>query len=149
MTNYRETVIKRIRLWRVSISLLTIIIALHYIDVFRPFASSHYFDFLNGTVLGTIVAIMILAITNIRKYSVGLKDERVLRELYNKENDERTQYIQNKSGGMILIACAIIIFIAALIAGFFNIIIFVTLVVVTYFLLFVKLCLKFYYTKKY
>jgi len=149
MTEFREMVKKRVRLWTVSISLLSMITVLHFIDVFRPFTNAHYYDFISGVALGMTVAIMVIALVKIRKYNGCLKDERKLTMLFNEEHDERKQYIQNQSGGMILVICALIVFAMSLIAGFFNITVFITLLAVAYFLLFVKLCLKLYYKNKY
>ena len=149
MENYKAILKKRIQLFRIAISFSSMLCALHVIDLLHPFTSEHYYSFIEGTLLGTSLGIMVFAVIWMRKYSVALKDEHKLITLYNAEHDERTQYIQNKSGGMILVICALIIFGVALVIGFFNFSAFVTLIVVAYFLLIVKLFLKFYYGKKY
>jgi hypothetical protein len=149
MENYKAVIGKRIRFHTVGISLLSLLSVLHVSELFRPIATTHYFDFITGAQLSTTLVLMIISFVKIAKYRKVLVDERLLTILYNTENDERTQYIQNKSGGMILVVCAFIIFAAALIVGFFNFSAFIALMIVAYFLLIVKKCLQFYYGKKF
>jgi len=149
MGNYRAVIEKRIRLHTLGVSLLSLLSVLHVSELLRPITTEHYFDFIVGAQLSTSLFLMILSFIKIAKYKKVLKDERLLTILYNTENDERTQYIENKSGGMILVICAFIIFAAALIVGFFNYSAFIALLIAAYFLLIVKKCLQVYYGKKF
>jgi hypothetical protein len=90
--------------------------------------ATHSDGFVAGFQFGLIVSIFGLAIFDIIKLSRAINDETKLRVLYNKEHDERLIAIRNKAGAPMIIITSVLMIIAAIIAGYFNIIVFYTLV---------------------
>ena len=77
---------------------------------------------------GLIFGIGMLALLQIIKLSRVINDDKKLRMLYNKEHDERLKTIRSKAGMPMLMITSVIMLIAAIIAGYFNIVVFYTLV---------------------
>lgn len=84
--------------------------------------------FVAGFQFGLILAIGVLSLVDIIKLSQIVKDEIKLKVLYNKEHDERLKAIRSMAGQPIMLVTAVLMVIAAIIAGYFNIIVFYTLV---------------------
>jgi len=66
---------------------------------------------------------------DIIKLSLAINDETKLKILYNKEHDERLKTIRSKAGMPIIAITSVLMIIAAIIAGYFNIVVFYTLVI--------------------
>jgi len=105
----------------------------------------------DGTVtvfqLGLIFGIGIRALIEIIKLRMVIKDDRKLKMLYNKENDERLKLIRSKSGMPMLMITSILMLIAAIISGYFNTVVFSTLVIAAMVQLLLGLIVKVYYMK--
>ncbi|MBC3798234.1 4-hydroxybutyrate dehydrogenase [Acetobacterium tundrae] len=85
--------------------------------------------FVTGFQFGLIIAIFGLAVIDIIKLSLALKDDTKLKVLYNKEHDERLKAIRNKAGAPMIVITSVLMVLAAIIAGYFNIVVFYTLVI--------------------
>ena len=86
----------------------------------------------------------------IRLFFLGkaIRDEKALKELYNKEHDERLREIRAKAGMPILLITSVLMLIAALIAGPLSVPIFYTLLIASSAQLLISLGVKMYYLKK-
>jgi hypothetical protein len=91
-------------------------------------SATHSDGFVAGFQFGLIVSIFGLAVFDIIKLSLAINDETKLRILYNKEHDERLIAIRNKAGAPMIVITSVMMIIAAIIAGYFNIVVFYTLV---------------------
>ena len=117
---------------------------LHYIMDGRtgiPADVRHLADFQSGFMLG----LAIVSLFMLMKYRKLLRDERGLRESFNKETDERMILIRSKAGMPALLITSVIMIFAGIIAGYFNIIIFYTLLAAGICQLLLGSGLKFYY----
>jgi hypothetical protein len=85
--------------------------------------------FVAGFQFGLILGIGVLSLVDIIKLSLAIKDDTKLKILYNKEHDERLKAIRNKAGAPMIIITSVLMVIAAIIAGYFNIVVFYTLVI--------------------
>lgn len=83
----------------------------------------------SGFQFGLILGIGMLALIQIIKLSKVIKDDKKLRMLHNKENDERLKLIRSKSGMPMLMITSILMLVAAIISGYFNTVVFSTLVI--------------------
>lgn len=83
----------------------------------------------SGFQIGLIFGIGILALLQIIKLSMVIKDDKKLKMQYNKENDERLKTIRNKAGMPMLMITSVMMLITAIIAGYFNMVVFYTLVI--------------------
>ena len=104
----------------------------------------HLADFQSGFMLG----LAIVSLFMLMKYRKLLRDERGLRESFNKETDERMILIRSKAGMPALLITSVIMIFAGIIAGYFNIIIFYTLLAAGICQLLLGTGLKFYYKHK-
>lgn len=125
MEQFRKKLKTRIYLLLV-LSLVTALLGVY--DVFfapETLKNMNVFEFQ----MGASVAICILSLLNIFRYSKVLKDDKKLKLEYNKENDERTKAIKTKAGIPILPILSILMIISGIIAGYFNITVFYTLII--------------------
>jgi len=77
---------------------------------------------------GLILGIGMMAVVQIFKLTRAINDETKLKLLYNQEHDERLKTIRSRAGMPMLMITSVLMLIAAIIAGYFNIIVFYTLV---------------------
>lgn len=147
MERYKKTLKTRIALFRIVILLNVILsVSLRFMDTKGkiPNAVRNITDFQTGFMLGlAIVSLFILT-----KYCKLLKNERMLREAYLKETDERMILIRSKAGMPALLITSVIMIFAGIIAGYFNIIVFYSLLAAGVCQLLLGVCLKFYYMHK-
>ena len=143
MERYKKTLKTRIALFRIVILLNVILsVSLRFMDTKGkiPNAVRNITDFQTGFMLGlAIVSLFILT-----KYCKLLKNERMLREAYLKETDERMILIRSKAGMPALLITSVIMIFAGIIAGYFNIIVFYSLLAAGVCQLLLGVCLKFY-----
>lgn len=78
----------------------------------------------------------------------AIRDEKTLKELYNKEHDERLSEIRAKAGMPLLLNTSVLMLIAALIAGPLNVTVFYTLLIAASVQLLTGLGVKMYYMRK-
>ncbi|KNZ40345.1 hypothetical protein [Acetobacterium bakii] len=77
---------------------------------------------------GLILGIGMIAVVQIFKLTRVVNDETKLKLLYNQEHDERLKAIRSMAGMPMLMITSVLMLIAAIIAGYFNIVVFYTLV---------------------
>ena len=105
-------------------------------------------DFVAGFQLGILCALLLAFAAKLVSYRKALKDEKLLKQMYNKENDERVCFINQQVGKSSMSITTLILLIGALIAGYFNITVFVTILAVTLVQVLIKLTLYWYYSNK-
>ena len=98
-------------------------------------------------ILGACVGIMLLVLFYMRRYTLAMKNDETIKQLYIEENDERHKFIITKTGGTAIniVICGLAL--GAIVSGFFNEVIFFSLLSATLFSALVKGCLKLYYIK--
>jgi uncharacterized membrane protein len=148
MENYKNTIKKRTV---VMIVVCLTVVVVYVVNLFHDFGrlNENFSDYIKGFQLGLIIVLLIFLAGLMRKYFVALKNEQSLKKLFFEETDERAQMISEKTGGNVIIVCAICILIAGIIAGYFNEIIFFTMTGCCLFLLVTRKALKLYYKEKY
>lgn len=103
-------------------------------------------DFVAGFQLGILCVLLLAFASKLVSYRKALKDEKLLKQIYNKENDERVAYINQQVGKSSLTVTTVLLLIAAIVAGYFNITVFVTILAVTAVQAVVKLVLFWYHS---
>lgn len=104
-------------------------------------------DSVLGFLTGLILGINLICLHLIFTIKKSLKDEKVLKDMYIREYDERENFIKLKSVSSIISILAVGIFIVSILASYINIVVFYTLAITGGFLLLVGLVLKFYWRK--
>ena len=121
------------------------------IDVFVILPESQDGSFSNGMIegvsIGTIISLGILSILQIIRIRKVLKDEKLIKLLYNKEHDERLRSIRGKSGIPMILIMSIVMFVAGIIGSYFSDIIFYTLFVAGFVQLLVSVIVELYCMK--
>lgn len=149
MKEYRSRLKKQNVL--LSIAALALIAAqiLSFKGVIKPvLPNQNWAEYWNGFIAGAAMGVTALfifgIITNIR----AMRNEKALKKLFAKENDERTLQIcaKGKSAGASF--AVILLLLAGIISGYFNITVFVTCIVCV-FIVSVSMALgKLYYNRK-
>lgn len=103
-------------------------------------------DFAAGFQLGILCVLLLAFASKFFTYRKALKDEKLLKQMYIKENDERVTYINQQVGKSSITVTTVILLIAAIIAGYFNIIVFITILAVTLVQAIIKLVLFWYHS---
>lgn len=148
MESFREKLQRR----KVGFMCIAFIVAIiSIIDVFVIVPKSQNGSFSNGMIaevsFGIIISLGIISIVKFIQLSKALKDEKLIKLLYNKEKDERLQLIRGKAGMPMILIMSIIMFISGIIGSYSSDIIFYTLFVAGFVQLFVGVIVKFYYMK--
>ena len=144
LENYHEVLKKREKLYKSYISFALIFWGIgKFLLKDQTKLNDSTLGFINGLTLG-IEIICVFWVFKIRK---ALKDDKMLRELYIDEHDERKNFIKLKSGSNLIGKIALGIFVASILASYFNMVVFYTLVITGIFLILVSLSLKIYWRK--
>ena len=144
LENYHEVLKKRERLYKSYISFALIFWGIgNFLLKDQARLNDSALGFINGLTLG-IEIICVFWVFKIRK---ALKDDKMLRELYIDEHDERKIFIKLKSGSNLIGKIALGIFVVSILASYFNMVVFYTLVIAGIFLILVSLLLKLYWGK--
>lgn len=106
-------------------------------------------DFIWGFNVGLCVGVQIGMLYYLGKYIAAVKNEEKLKQLYIAENDERSIYIDTRTGGFAINLIILGITLGTVVSGYFSQTVFITLLSVTIFCITVKLILKMYYNKKF
>lgn len=125
-----RTKLKR-RMW-ISSGMIIVALALGLIRLYTVNLSDDSTisaGFIAGFQFGLIMSLGLLSLIDLIRSRQALKDEFKLKTLYNKEHDERLKSIRSKAGMPMIQATSILMLIAAIIAGYFNITVFYTLVI--------------------
>jgi hypothetical protein len=148
MEKYR----KRVRIKMVLLALLALTaVALGIFNVFfegDAEATGFSAGMLSGFRTGLAIGIGFFALIRLLFLGKAIRDEKALKELYNKEHDERLREIRAKAGMPILLITSVLMLIAALIAGPLSVPIFYTLLIASSVQLLISLFVKMYYLKK-
>ena len=147
MEKYKKTLRIRIALFGSVILLNAVLAICQRIMDDRgkiPADVSSITDFQSGFLMG----LAILSLFMLIKYRKLLRDERSLRESYNRETDERMVLIRSKAGMPALLITSIVMIFAGIFGGYYNIIIFYTLLAAGLCQILLGVCLKFYYMHK-
>ncbi|KXA27833.1 hypothetical protein HMPREF3229_01904 [Peptoniphilus harei] len=144
LENYHEVLKKRERLYKSYISFALIFWG---IGNFLLKDQARLNDSALGFITGLTLGIEIICIFWVFKIRKALKDDKMLRELYIDEHDERKNFIKLKSGSNLIGKIALGIFVASILASYFNMVVFYTLVITGIFLILVSLSLKLYWRK--
>ncbi len=131
MEKFKKKVKQRIAISS-GMALVTLVLgfySIYSIVITDHSTATHSDGFVAGFQFGLIVSILGFSVFDIIKLSLAINDETKLKILYNKENDERLKAIRNKAGAPMIIITSVLMVLAAIIAGYFNIVVFYTLVV--------------------
>jgi hypothetical protein len=145
MDKFRERVIKRKKLLSIFILFVCGFILF---DVFFMDNLHHTEGFIYSFQFGLMIGLELLAILKVIKIDKAVKDDKKLKLLYNKENDERLKYIRSRAGMPLIMVNSIIMIMAGIVAGYFNSIIFFTLITTAIFQLFIGAIIKMYFLRK-
>lgn len=104
-------------------------------------------DFLSGFQIGAFIAFTLLCIFSTVRYIIALKSEKVLKEMYIKETDERNIKISEMTGVKLQQSLCLSLLFAAIIAGYFSAEVFFTLIAVIFFISIVTTARKIYFNK--
>ena len=147
MEVYKTAVSKRIR----RVTIFTICVAVFVISMHFLFmkteegATGNLFAFLEGGVIG----IDLLALFYMLRYRKALHDETKLKSLYNREHDERNQFIRQKAGYPVMTTPGVILVVGGVAAGYFDTTVSYTMAACGIFILLFQLALKLYLQRKY
>lgn len=147
MEKYRKIV--RIKMILLALLALTAV-ALGIYNVFfesDPGASGFSAGMLSGFRTGMAIGIGGFALIQMIGLGKAIRDEKALKELYNKEHDERLRAIRAKAGMPLVLILSVLMLIAALIAGPLSVPVFYTLLIASFAQLLIGLCVKMYYMK--
>lgn len=147
MGKFKQSIKRRIML----LSLLVIICLGLGIQNFLMTGTTENGNMSDGTVsgfqFGLIFGIEIRAIIEIIMLTRTMKDDKKIKLLYNKENDERMKSIRSKAGMPMVMITSLMMIIAAIAAGYFNIVVFYTLVIAAMVQLTIGATIKLYLMK--
>ena len=105
-------------------------------------------DFAQGLTTGFWIAIEVLALVNTVRLLVTLRNEEEIKKLYIQEKDERNIAIQKETSQKSAVINVIVLGLAVLVAGFFDIKVSVTLFVVLSVSALITIAVNLYYRKK-
>lgn len=131
MEKFRATVKRRIVISS-GMALVTMVLgaySIYSIIISGVSTATHSDGFVAGFQFGLIVSIFGFSVFDIIKLSLAINDETKLKVLYNKEHDERLKAIRNKAGAPMIVVTSVLMVLAAIVAGYFNIVVFYTLVI--------------------
>ena len=144
LEKYREGLIRKERIYQAFIGFSMAFLGLGRFLLEKYLViNDSLLGFLTGLILGTNLICLYL----IFKTKKALQDEKLLKDMYIKENDEREIFIKLKAASFVISIFAVGIFIVSIFASFINIIVFYTLAITGGFLLLVGLVLKIYWRK--
>ena len=143
LDQYRETLRRRMRLCRILWLAYLLLIASTRLA--SPAVTEHpaYAGLLGFVAGGLLVAVLAMS-----KFHHALKDDTVLRRLYNKEHDERAQAIRARAGVPVTLFMGCGLMAAGLVATLFDMTVALTLVVAGLAELLVTLALKVWYSHR-
>jgi len=149
MEKYKKILKTRIGCMAIVESGILLFVVLDLLDIVKVEGNENFTDLLKGFQFGLLSIVSILFIYLMSRYTMIIRNENELKELYFAEYDERYKMIREKTGGTTILICAIIILLGGIIGGYFNEIVFFTLVGCSLFLFIVRKVLTIYYRRKY
>ena len=110
---------------------------------------SHWQSMWRGMLSGASFGVLALMLFGLIRGSAALKDEKKLKKLYIKANDERQQQIWTAARASSMQVSLLIGLVAGMIIGYFNMIIGITVLAVETIHALIGGCFKLYYNRKY
>lgn len=148
MENFKKTIQKRLNFCIGGIFLFTILFGRNLLHLFTPVVQNkHYVDFFSGFQFGIFFAIELYFVFRVAYYMATLKDEKALRNLYIKENDERSMEIAKRSGIESYRLVIVILLAGAIVVGYFSMEGFIALVAAALVEILVRAGLYAYYSR--
>lgn len=128
MENFKKTIQKRLNFFTGVILLFSLLFAGNMLHWFTPIVKNpHYVDFFSGVQVGMFIGIEIYLVYRVAYYMATLKDEKALRTLYIKENDERNMEISKRAGIESYRIVIVILLAGAIVVGYFSMVGFIAL----------------------
>ena len=113
------------------------------------YTNPHSAEFVHGFVLGLVIVVEIFVILQFCKNSKALKDEALLKRLYNERHDERAQQIEALASQKSVQIALILAVAAGFIVCYFSLEAFLGMLGVVILTGVVRKCCKIYYTRTY
>ncbi|MGN0978216.1 MAG: hypothetical protein ACI4PH_09195 [Faecousia sp.] len=110
---------------------------------------SHWQSQWRGFVSGASMGVLILMLFGLVRNLLALKDEKKLKKLYIKENDERTIQVWTSARAAGCQAFLLLGLVAAIAAGYFSVTISLTILACVLFTTVICLCFKLYFYNKF
>lgn len=128
MEEYRRKLKNQNIIFAIGAAALIVVQAVAFSGIISPavLANSEWADFWNGFYAGVALAVTLIFIFGFVKNLTAMKNEKKLKKLYVKENDERKKEICEKGKSAGASACVIFMLAAAIVGGYFNITVFLT-----------------------
>lgn len=147
MTRYKVELGKR-RTWMIVACLLAAAVVVAG-TVYGLDSAGHDSAFKAGAQTGLFLAVLLILLRTIVRYSRALRDEKALEAMYIRENDERSRYIRDKIGGVGLDAAIFVQAVAVIVAGYFDNTVYLTLFATLFSTVLIKATLKIYFARKF
>ena len=110
---------------------------------------SHWQSMWRGFVSGASMGVLALMLFGLVRNLLAMKDEKKLKKLYIKENDERTIQVWTSARAAGCQAFLLLGLVAAIAAGYFSVTVSLTILACVFATAVICLCFKFYYFKKF
>lgn len=121
-----------------------------YIDLFTPITGdSHWHSRWRGFISGASVGLSVFMIVSIIRNIRAFKDEKAMKKLYIKDNDERTAAIAKSAQAGAYRTLLFVELTAVIIAGYFNVTVSLTILACLWVGALLGPAYKFYFSKKY
>lgn len=149
MENYRKTIQQRLLamgLFTMSCSSICLVGGMSGLfEKYKP--DGNFGDFLSGFQIGVFIAFVLICVFFLARYIIALNNEKVLKEMYIKETDERSVKISELTGVRLQKTVCFPLLFSAIIAGYFSAEVFFTLIAVVFFISIVTAVRKIYFNK--
>ena len=119
------------------------------VDLAPIAGDSHWQSQWRGFVSGASMGVLALMLFGLVRNLLAMKDEKKLKKLYIKENDERTIQVWTSARAAALQAFLLLGLVAIVAAGYFSVTVSLTILGCVWFASIIGLLFKVYYSKKY
>lgn len=120
------------------------------IPFFVPTAGdSHWQSMWRGFICGASFGILALMLFGLVRNILALKDEKKLKKLYIKANDERTIQVQTSAQAAALQTCLLLGLVAIMVSGYFSMTVSLTILGCVFTASVIGVLFKIYYSKKF
>lgn len=131
-----------------TVSILAFVNGLGYMDLFTPVTGdSHWHSRWNGFITGASIGLTVFMIISIIRNIRALHDDRALKKLYVKSNDERTEKIVKAAQAAAYRSALYIGLVAVIVAGYFSITVSLTILACIWLAALLGAAYKFYFSK--
>lgn len=150
MEKYRGKVKRQVRINAAAAVILIAVQVLAFSRVLKPVtADAHWKDMWNGFIAGASFGLMALFIVGIIQNIRALMNEKVLKKLYIKENDEREKNIATEARSVAAQIFLVGGLLAGIIAGYFSVAVSITFIACVFAHSLVCGMLKLWFRRKY